>query len=167
MIVCIGILIISLECTGCNNNATGPTPKKHATFPLKFKFVNKGDTTLYHMDVRFGALWSETDSTRYIYTGAGGPDVGQWITHTMKRPGYPGCQMVIVFALNANWPDQSKKYPTNKWFLVKDRIVHDSSDATMRVVWPQDTARADIVQFNPDTVTHTFFKLNQSSNKGS
>jgi len=166
-IVCIGILIISLECTGCNNNATGPTPKKHATFPLKFNFKDNNDSSPKYIDVRFAALWPKSDSTTFIYTGLNGNVMGKNTTHTMKRPGYPGCQMAIVFGVSKIWPDTTQNFITYKWFLVKDRIVHDSSDATMRVVWPQDTARADIVQFNPDTVTHTFFKLNQSSNKGS
>lgn len=54
------------------------------------------------------------------------------------------------------WPDGKPLYQTKKWFYIETKTVHDSTQAFISFVWPEDTARADVHEFEPDTTNGDF-----------
>lgn len=154
----VGIALLLLSgITACSDDPVKP-PKQQETFPLTYKFLNKSDTTVKGgFEIRLGAYYPESDSSYYLYTGLNNPAVGTQLKRTFDEDniGYPGVEMVMVFGAMKvwpdHWPDREPLYQTLKWFYIEKRTVEDSTDATMNFVWPQDTSRAAVHEFDPDT----------------
>ena len=157
------LLIIVLSWLGCSDSPTPPVEELE-TFPLTYTFLNKSDTTVKGgFEIRLGAYYPKKDSSHYRYTGLNNPAVGYQLHETFENEnlGYPGVETVMVFGAMKEWPDhwpdrEKPLYQTLKWFYIEKRTVRDSADATMRFVWPADTARADVHEFDPDTTDGDF-----------
>lgn len=165
------LLTIIFSWFGCKESPTPPVEELE-TFPLTYTFLNKSDTTVKGgFDIRLGAYYPESDSSHYLYTGLNNPAVGTQLKRTFDKDniGYPGVEMVMVFGAMKEWPDhwpdrEEPLYQTLKWFYIEKHTVQDSTDAAMSFVWPADTARADVHEFDPDTTDGDFGF--ESSTKG-